>query len=189
MQKTIIINGHPDLPISVSNAAIVDELLSLAVENNFGSEIQIRNLAFLYPDLKIDKKAEQEVLIDAQIIVLQFPLFWYSVPSILKLWIDEVLEYGFAYGKTGTRLHGKKLLLSFTTGGPETAYHIDGRNHYEILDLMKPLIQTSNLIGTIFQEPVISFGMTNISGIESDREAIRQKAMDHANRLFRAISL
>lgn len=188
MHKTIIINGHPLLPKSVSNSIISDEILLLAELNKIESEIQIRNLSGLYPDLIIDKKQEQEILSVADLIILQFPFYWYSVPGLLKLWMDEVLEYGFAYGKTGTKLHGKKLLLSITTGGPEDAYQTNGRNHYEMKDLVVPLIQTSNLIGTTFMGTVISYGMTNIPGIESSLEMITGEAKTHAEKLFQAIS-
>lgn len=188
MLKILIINGHPDLDHSVSNKTIIDTVLLLADENNCSSDIELRSLAKLYPDYKIDKKAEQDALLNADIIVLQFPFFWYSVPAILKLWIDTVLEYGFAYGKTGNKLHGKKLLLSLTTGGPEDAYSESGRNHYQITDLVRPLIQTSNLIGTQFLEPVVSFGMPNIPGIDSNHEIITAKAVEHAQKLYKIIT-
>lgn len=186
--KTIIINGHPNPEKSISNTTILETVKRQAKIANYDSEIKIHNLAMLYPDYKIDLHSEQNSLLDAQIIVLQFPFFWYSIPALLKLWIDKVLEYGFAYGKTGTKLHGKKILLSLTTGGPEAAYQKDGRNHYEILDLLKPLIQTSNLIGTELLEPLVSYGMTNIEGIESDTNSIRERAIEHGLKLFGIIS-
>jgi glutathione-regulated potassium-efflux system ancillary protein KefG len=48
-----------------------------------------------------------EALVEADTVALQFPFHWYSVPGILKEWIDRVLSYSFAYGSTGTKLHGK----------------------------------------------------------------------------------
>lgn len=44
-----------------------------------------------------DVRAEQDKLRDADLLVLQFPLWWYSMPAILKGWVDRVFEAGFAY--------------------------------------------------------------------------------------------
>ena len=119
MSKILVISGHPHLDRSNMNAAILESL-----EDKFNGDIlEVRRLDELYPDFNIDAKAEQEALVDADIIVLQFPIYWYNVPSLLKKWIEDVLEYGFAYGSSGTALHGKKLLLSFTAGSGVDVYH------------------------------------------------------------------
>ena len=185
MKKTLIIAAHPNIITSVTTRQIT-EYLNDTNESKAG-DILVRNLIKLYPDYKIDKKAEQEALMWAEIIVLQFPFYWYSVPGILKTWVDEVLEYGFAYGKTGDKLKGKLLLLSFSTGGPLEAYTHGGRNNFEIEELLYPLKQTSNLIGTSWVEPIVSFGMVNIPGIESDKTLIIQKATEHAQKLYQRI--
>jgi len=181
MKNTLIIVGHPNFETSVSTQTIVDFFKNTT---EFDNGLKIRNIASLYPDKKIDKKAEQEALLWAETIVWQFPFYWYSVPGILKSWIDEVLEFGFAYGKTGDKLHGKNLLLSFTTGGPQEAYAHGARNNFEIDELLYPLKQTSNLIGTKWEEPLVSFSMVNIPGIVVDKSPIEQKAKLHAEKLY-----
>ncbi len=45
---------------------------------------------------------------------------WYSVPPLMKLWMDKVLSHGWAYGHNGIALRGKSLLWAVTTGGGET---------------------------------------------------------------------
>ena len=72
-----------------------------------------------YPDYDIDVPAEQALATQASLIVLMHPIQWYSMPALLKLWLDEVLTYGWAYGPGGTALKGKDLWLVATTGGPE----------------------------------------------------------------------
>ena len=62
---------------------------------------------------------EQSKLKSCDILVLQFPLWWWSFPAILKGWIDRVLTSGFAYGKDAT-LTPKKVMYSITTGGAST---------------------------------------------------------------------
>ncbi|MFW6690155.1 NAD(P)H-dependent oxidoreductase [Streptomyces sp. MAR4 CNX-425] len=87
-----------------------------------------------------DVRAEQEKLLWADMIVFQFPLWWYTMPAILKGWVDRVFTYHFAYGvgehsdtKYGERfgegtLAGRKALLSVTVGGPESHYSARGIN-------------------------------------------------------------
>jgi len=63
-----------------------------------------------------DISIEQRKLLAADLVILQFPLWWGSYPAILKGWIERVISYGYAYGNNNL-LSGKKVLLSVTTGG------------------------------------------------------------------------
>lgn len=93
--KTVINLFHPNYQYSQVNRAMVD-----AVKD----EIEVRNLAELYPDFNIDIEKEQQVMANADRIVLQFPLQWYSTPALLKHWEDQVFTYGWAYGSQGNTL-------------------------------------------------------------------------------------
>jgi NAD(P)H dehydrogenase (quinone) len=78
--------------------------------------------------LSADIAAEQEKLRWADAVILQFPLWWFGPPAILKGWIDRVFTAGFAYGDTGRPLYGgghlsgRRALVSVTVGGRESAY-------------------------------------------------------------------
>lgn len=61
-------------------------------------------------------KREQEKIKSSDVLILQFPLWWWSFPAILKGWVDRVLTSGFAYGK-GSTLTPRKVMYSITTGG------------------------------------------------------------------------
>ena len=111
-----------------------------------------------YPDYRIDINREQQRLLEHDIIVFMFPLYWYSTPSLLKEWQDLVLEYGFAYGSDGTKLHGKTFLCALTAGGPADAYRVDGFNHFTIRELLQPLEQTAHLTGMNYLPPFALFG-------------------------------
>ena len=74
MKNVLIISGHTNLAASVANKTILETL------NERLPEAEIVKLDELYPDFKIDVEAEQQKLLRADIIVLQFPLFWYSAP-------------------------------------------------------------------------------------------------------------
>ena len=113
--KTLIISGHPDLKNSVANAAILDEF------NKHLPDAEIRKLDELYPDGNIDVEAEQAALKEADLIVWQFPFWWYTLPWLMKKWLDLVFVHGFAHGSTAV-LGGKKLLISLTTGAPSFCY-------------------------------------------------------------------
>lgn len=121
MNNVLIISGHTDLATSVANKTILETLARRL------PEAEIVKLDELYPDFKINVEAEQQRLLRADIIVLQYPLFWYSAPSLLERWMEETFRHGFSHGSTGDKLKGKKLVLSFTTGAPETMYGREGR--------------------------------------------------------------
>lgn len=109
--KTLVIYSHSYQAQSVAGKTILEVLKR-------ETDYEIRNLEELYPNGVIDIAAEQQALLEADIIVLQHPLFWYSVPAMMKRWQDEVFSFGFAYGiegiEGGSRLRGKKLVHAFT---------------------------------------------------------------------------
>lgn len=106
--------------------------------------------AFAAAALTDDVKAEQNKLLWADALILQFPLWWYSMPAILKGWVDRVYAYGFAYGvgehsdkHWGDRFGegkfaGKRAMLIVTAGGWEEHYSPRGING-PIDDLLFPI--------------------------------------------------
>lgn len=84
-----------------------------------------------------DVEEEQRKLLAADAVILLFPLWWYSMPAIMKGWIDRVWAYGLAYGYQGEgNAHrygeggfaGKRALLAVSVGGPEKEYSPRGIN-------------------------------------------------------------
>ncbi len=106
--------------------------------------------AFASGALTEDVKAEQEKLLWADVLILQFPLWWFAMPAILKGWVDRVYAYGFAYGvgehsdrRWGDRygegtLAGKRAMLIVTAGGWAEHYSPRGVNG-PIDDLLFPV--------------------------------------------------
>jgi len=111
-----------------------------------------------YADYDIDIPAEQARLAKATLVVLLHPLQWYSMPALLKLWLDEVLAYGWAYGPGPAALQGKDLWLVTSTGGPETSYHPQGYNRYFFDAFLPPYEQTAALCGMRFLPPLVLHG-------------------------------
>ena len=120
MKNILIVSGHTDLNDSVANKTILEELEKELPQAEFDY------LDRLYPDFQIDIPAEQEKLVKADVLVLQFPVFWYAIPSLMSRWMEQAFQHGFSHGSTGDKLKGKKLVASFTTGAPEALYHRDG---------------------------------------------------------------
>jgi glutathione-regulated potassium-efflux system ancillary protein KefG len=149
--RILILFAHPAL-----NKSRVNRRMAAAAREVSG--VTFHDLYELYPDLDIDIAREQRLLVDHDIVLLQHPFYWYSVPAILKEWQDLVLEYGFAYGEGGTKLHGKAWVHAMTTGGSSQAYTREGHNRFSIRELLAPLDQTAHLCGMRFLEPFTVHG-------------------------------
>lgn len=180
MSKVLVISGHPNLDLSLSNRTILGDLSDEA-----GITVETRYLDRLYPDFKVDVATEQAALVTADVIVWQFPLHWYALPALLKKWVDDVFVFGFAHGVGGDKLHGKKLILSFTAGAPEAAYAHGAAMSYTVEEFLPPLRQTATLCGLEMQAPIYSAGMRYIPGLSSDAEraTVEARAHNHADRL------
>jgi putative NADPH-quinone reductase len=64
-------------------------------------------------------QAHMERLVAADLVVPVFPVYWNSLPALLKGWIDRVWNYGFAYGRSKPRLAGKRMLWLGLAGATE----------------------------------------------------------------------
>ena len=97
-------------------------------------------LAYQQGRQSADIAREQEKLLWADALILQFPLWWFTMPAILKGWVERVYAYGFAYGvgehsdaRWGERygegkMKGKRAMLLVTTGGWDSHYSPRGIN-------------------------------------------------------------
>lgn len=110
-----------------------------------------------YPRHHINVPLEQERILEADIILFQFPVFWYSSPSIVKEWQDLVLKHGFAYGAGGDMLAGKRMMLAVTTAGPEDAYTPEGYQHFPLRTFLTPFEQTARLCQMTFSAPYVLY--------------------------------
>ena len=149
--KVLINVFHPRLEQSAVNRRWVERMAQQP-------GVTVRHLDVLYPERRIDVAAEQAVLLAHDRIVFQHPFYWYSVPPLMKQWLDDVLTYGWAYGPGGTQLAGKEWLSAISTGGPADSYIAGGYNTYSMSELLKPLQQTANLIGMKFLPPFVLHG-------------------------------
>jgi glutathione-regulated potassium-efflux system ancillary protein KefF len=147
----LVLAAHPNWRESRVNRRLRDAARDV-------TGVHVQDLYAHYADYDIDVAAEQSLAQAARLIVLLHPVQWYSMPALLKLWIDEVLAYGWAYGPGGTALQGKDLWLVASTGGPESSYHPQGYNRYFFDAFLPPYEQTAALCGLRFLPPLILHG-------------------------------
>jgi glutathione-regulated potassium-efflux system ancillary protein KefG len=165
INKVLILFAHPLYEKSRVNKTLLN---NIPTSNN----ITVHDLYELYPEFDIDVKYEQKLVEAHDIIIWQHPLYWYSSPPILKQWIDLVLEYGWAYGKSGEALRNKKLFQVITTGGAKSNYTEAGKDHYSILQLLEPFNQTAKVCGMHYMPPFVIHGAHNITKQECESEAL-----------------
>jgi NAD(P)H dehydrogenase (quinone) len=175
--KVLLVFAHPE-PRSLNGAlrdVAIKELEAQGHEvrvsdlyaDGWKSEVDRADFPSLAPDVRFvpvaaskkafdantltdDVKAEIEKLLWADTLILQFPLWWFAMPAILKGWVDRVFAYGFAYGvgehsdqRWGDRygegtLAGKRAMLIVTAGGWEEHYAARGVNG-QIDELLFPI--------------------------------------------------
>ena len=160
--KTLIILAHPDIEASRINKA----LKTAALE----SEVSMSELYEKYPDFSFDVKKEQELLVKHDKIILQFPCFWYSSPPLLKKYIDDIFEYGFAYGSSGTALKDKEFGFCVSFGAKEDQLCEESYCN-RVEDIFILLKCSFSFVGARFIKPFFIFDAQNLSD-----EDLKEKA-------------
>ena len=175
-----LIAAHPDWNESRVNRRLLEVARAVAASPGASAttpRIDIQDLYASYPDYCIDVPAEQARVAAAQLVVLMHPIQWYAMPALQKLWLDDVLTYGWAYGAVssatgdnaaapanapGTALRGKDLWLVATTGGQEESYHPESYNRYHFDAFLPPYEQTAVLCGMRFLPPLVLHGAHSV---------------------------
>ncbi len=166
MPRILILFAHPRLEKSRANRA----LLQRVPEHK---NITFRDLYEAYPDLNVDVRHEQALVAAHDILVLHHPFYWYSVPPLLKQWIDLVYSFGWAYGPNGTALKGKTCFHAITTGGNEQAYSAGGFHGHTLHDFMLPLERTATLCGMNWLPPFAVQGSNRMGDAELELAAFQ----------------
>jgi glutathione-regulated potassium-efflux system ancillary protein KefF len=153
MADVLVLIAHPDIARSRVNRALAAQARLLPSD-----AVEVRDLYALYPDFVIDIEAEQAALAAARAVVWVHPVQWYSMPALMKLWVDDVLAFRWAYGPGGRALVGKCLWLVVSTGGTEASYEPDGSNRHPFASFLPAYEQTAGLVGMRFLEPQVFHG-------------------------------
>ena len=176
MTQTLILIFHPDLARSTANAALRDAARTLP-------GARVVDMQARYPGGLIDGEAEARALLQADRIVLQFPVQWYSTPALLKTWQDAVLtRMCYIHSETeGAKLAGTPLMISATAGNIPAAYGRGGANHFTMDELLAPLKATALRCGLPWHPPHLVF---RADKLEPSELAVAADSYVHALRSF-----
>ena len=162
MARILVLVAHPDL----ARSRVARALHAAALAESATHEIEVLDLYARYPDFLVETAAEQARLRSVELLVWVHPIHWYAMPPLMKLWLDEVLAFGWAYGPGGDALRGRDLWLVTSTGGPLESYSPDGYNRYGFDAFMPPYEQTAALVGMRFLPPLVLHGAHRASDAE-----------------------
>ena len=149
--RILVLFAHLAIQRSRINRAMVEAARGLP-------NLVLNDLLETYPDFYIDVERERALALEADLIVFQHPVYWYSAPAIIKHWEDTVLNRGFAYGEGGSALHGKDFMLAISTGGPPETYAAGGIHGRPLDEFLRPFEQMARFCGMNYLPPVVRQG-------------------------------
>ncbi len=168
MPGTLILIFHKDLSTSKANAALRSAAAALP-------DVEIVDVQSEHPDDRIEMFADTDIhvarLLGADRIVLQFPVQWYSVPSLMKSWLDAVLTrmYYINADTEGARLDGTPLMITVTAGNVPEAYSSGGQAGFGMRDILTPLRATAHRCGLPLADPFVVYRSN-----ERDADGLRE---------------
>ena len=173
MKNILILFAHPAIEKSRINRVLIESVKDI-------EGITVNDLYEHYPDFYIDIVREQQLLQVHDIIIWHHPFYWYNAPALLKEWFDLVLQHGFAYGKNGNALEGKKALSVISTGGQQEVYSETGKNNYTINQFLVPFKQSAILCQMDYLPPFVVHGShtINLKGINDYAEIYKKLLID-----------
>ena len=177
MSKVLLVLNHPKYKESFANKIIVEKLKTLI------PDIEIDHIDELYPDEKINVKAEQEKLLRNDTIIFQYPMYCHNRPHFLSRWFEDVYEYGFAYGSEGYKLKDKRIIVSMTFGNTEKFF----QGEISLDKLVSPFKATS----AYTQQKFLGYVFTDqIPNIKTMPDKIKEKTIlleKHAEKLAQMV--
>ncbi len=175
--NVLVIDGHPNLQESTANAAIYKHYQQT-------TEWLIHNLAVYQGDIQ----EEQAALLRADVIVVQFPLYWSTFPAVLKKWIDDVFTYGFAFGPDGSKLKDKKLVFSITAGATADSYSENGFNFMPLSVYQQAFEHAFRAAEMDIVDTIVTFEMNANPDEGGDKDKTIELAQNHAEAVTHAVT-
>jgi glutathione-regulated potassium-efflux system ancillary protein KefF len=130
--------------------------------------VYLHDLYEAYPDFYIDVAREHALVAQAEVLVFLHPIQWYSMPALLKEWVDVVLHEGWAYGGESVAAAGKGYWLVATTGGGAGEFAAGARHGRPFADYLAPFEQTAALCGMDWIAPHILHGAHEVDAAALD---------------------
>lgn len=157
--RIVLYYSHPAEPKSVVNAQLIEAVKQLG-------NVKVRWLDELYQNYTMTAEQiseEQKLMEKADAIFFQFPVYWYSSPPSLKIFMDTVMTYGWAFGSKGI-LRDKKFRVICTCGAKMQSYG----GEFSASDIAKPFNHSFKFCKCDPLPPFIVFGDTNRETLVDD---------------------
>ena len=167
--KILIIFSHSDFAESRVNKAMLAKIADL-------SGVTIHVLEEHAPNFQFDITKEQALLIEHDVIVLQFPMYWYSCPALMKHWIDEVWNRGFAYGGGNHKLEGKTLVCATSAGGTKEDFLAGGFYGFSVEEFFRPFEISAKFCKMNYDRPLVVYNALDLSDEDLEAHAKRYRA-------------
>ena len=168
--KILLIFAHPALQNSRVNAQLIEYVKDL-------DGVTFLDLYEEYPDFNIDVTHEQNLLTEHDIVIFHHPLLWFSVPALIREWMDLVFQHMWAYGKTGNALQGKKLFNVVTVGGGEKLFRHGETHGNTLVEFLAPIRQSVRMCGMDFLPPFGVYGTRTITKNEIEMHGQEYKRL------------
>ena len=139
MKKTLAVFAHPYFEYSTTNLALIKSY-------DISDELIFKDLYEEYEDFHIATFRERKRIREFERLVFHFPLIWFGLPPLLKLWIDEVFDMSWKKDSEHP-LNNKDAIIIVTVGASKENYQKDGLYKTTIDELMKPLILSLEVNG------------------------------------------
>lgn len=149
--KILVLYAHPAPHKSRVNRHLINAAQAL-------DGVTVHDLYEAYPEFDVDVAREQALLQAHDIIILHHPFYWYSIPALLKQWIDLVLQYDFAFGSRGIQLQGKAMMSAISTGGDASLYQADGLHGHTLAEFLVPIKMTAQFCHMDYLPPFVISG-------------------------------
>ncbi len=137
--KTMVVISHPTVHSSSAQQFFLATLK--------GEEaVTVRHLDEVWSEKKphFIRAAEEKALVEseAERLILQFPMYWYQAPSVMKEWIDTVMSKNAPFAK-----QIKEFGIVVTLGVKEEAFRAGGKEQFTISELLRPFQALANAMG------------------------------------------
>jgi putative NADPH-quinone reductase len=155
VKKTLVIFAHPYFEYSTTN-------LSLIKTYDISGNLVFKDLYEEYPDFHIATFKERKRIREFERLVFHFPLIWFGLPPLLKLWIDEVFDMSWK-GESEHPLNNKDAIIIVTTGASEENYQKEGLYKTTIKELMRTLTLSLEVNGIEVKELIPIYDADDLS--------------------------
>ncbi|RXK01862.1 general stress protein [Arcobacter sp. CECT 8989] len=159
MKKILVNVVHPDIEKSIVNKRLIEGIQDM-------KNITINNLYEKYLDFKIDVKEEQKLLLEHDTILFQFPMYWFSSPSLLKEWFDAVLAPGFAHAGA-SMLKDKTFAVAVSCGGAKKAFSATGKDKKTVEEFLYPFEITAEYVKMNYKKAYITYDTETVLSEET----------------------